>query len=232
MTPSVSIIIPVLNEVATVTDCLQTLQSLFASDAKVTLEIIVVDGGSSDATVELATPLADQLIVAGQGRAGQMNAGAKASSGEYVLFLHADTRLPDDILAVLASWQNTELPLWGFFLVQLSGSARPLRIVETMMNWRSRLTGIGTGDQCLFVNRQLFNSIGGFADMPLMEDIEICQRLKRMNKPRVEIHPVVTSSRKWEREGVFKTIVLMWRLRLAYFFGAKPEELARKYYSS
>lgn len=232
MTPSVSIIIPVLNEAATVTDCLQTLQSLSTSDAKVTLEIIVVDGGSSDAAVELATPLADQLIVAGQGRAGQMNAGAKASSGEYVLFLHADTRLPDDILAVIASWQNAELPLWGFFPVQLSGSARSLRIVETMMNWRSRLTGIGTGDQCLFVNRQLFNSIAGFADIPLMEDVEICQRLKRINKPRVESHPVVTSSRKWEREGIFKTILLMWRLRLAYFCGAKPEELARKYYSS
>ena len=232
MTPSVSIIIPVLNEVATVVACLQTLQSLSTPGSTVTLEIIVVDGGSSDATVALATPLADQLIVAGPGRAGQMNAGVKASSGEYVLFLHADTRLPKEILAVIASWQNAGPSRWGFFSVKLSGSARPLRIVETMMNWRSRLTGIGTGDQCLFVNRQLFNSIGGFANIPLMEDIEICQRLKRMNKPQVESHPVVTSSRKWEREGIFKTILLMWRLRLAYFFGTKPEELARKYYSS
>ena len=246
MTVSVSIIIPVLNEAATIVSNLEALNALLAkrqtsaanllAEVVVVAEIIVVDGGSTDTTIEQARPFASQLIEAPRGRARQMNAGAKTSTGEYLLFLHADTRLPADFLSVVTSWQDPSTEpfsaIWGFFRVKLSGAAWPLRVVEVMMNWRSRLSGIGTGDQCLFVRREVFERVGGFKDIPLMEDVELCQRLKTLAAPRCETSKVETSSRKWEREGIVKTVLLMWRLRLAYFFGVAPEKLARKYYRS
>ncbi len=235
MRSDASIIIPVLNEALTLASQLQLLQSLRRQSYRsqgcaLNVEIIVVDGGSQDATVAIAEPLVDQVVVSPRGRAQQMNAGAARSCGQYLVFLHADTALPRDVCDRIASWSSGRSPVWGFFPVRLSGRAPIFRFIEIMMNWRSRLTGIGTGDQCLFVHRELFDAIGGFADIPLMEDIEICKRLKRISKPCCENIPVETSSRKWEREGVFKTMTMMWRLRLAYFLGVAPEKLVHKYY--
>ena len=240
MRPDASIIIPALDEALILASQLQLLQPLRRQDYRgqgcrgqgcaLNVEIIVVDGGSQDATVAISEPLVDQVVVSTRGRALQMNAGAACSSGEYLVFLHADTTLPRDVCDRIASWSSGRSRIWGFFPIRLSGRAPIFRLIETMMNWRSRLTGIGTGDQCLFVHRELFGAIGGFADIPLMEDIEICKRLKRISKPYCENIPVETSSRKWEREGVFKTMTMMWRLRLAYFFGVAPEKLVHKYY--
>lgn len=159
-----------------------------------------------------------------------MNAGARLASGDIVLFLHADTCLPVDATAALdAFWRSGAA--WGRFDVTLSGAQPMLRIVEFMMNQRSRLTGICTGDQAMFVRKEVFEAEGGFAEIALMEDIELSRRLKRRSRPFCASARVVTSSRRWETRGVVKTILLMWYLRLLYFLGASPEALARRYYS-
>lgn len=234
MSANVSIIIPVLNEESTIAATLKNLQALRAAQQTSTFEIIIVDGGSEDGTAAIAEACLsenkqDGVLVSAKGRARQMNAGASASKGGYLLFLHADTRLPENILTLIENWQ-VDQPDWGFFPVKLSGSAWLLRIIERAMNWRSRLTSIATGDQCLFVHRSVFESLGGFADIALMEDIELCKRLKRISRPDIQCSPVLTSSRKWEREGLIRTMILMWRLRLAYFFGVDPDRLVRRYY--
>lgn len=220
-----SVIIPVLNEADCIENSLRQLQSLREQGH----ELIVVDGGSIDATVRIAQPLADHIRACGPGRAGQMNAGAALAAHSGLLFLHADTRLPPSGAAlVCAALANPATP-WGRFDVRLSGNAWLLRIVERTMNLRSRWTGIATGDQALFVRREVFEGLGGYTEQPLMEDIELSKRLKRVRRPVCIGEPVITSSRRWEARGVCRTILLMWWLRLGYFCGASPDRLAQRY---
>lgn len=219
-----SIVIPVLDEAAGIADLLTSLHDLRQNGA----EIIVVDGGSSDDTARLAAPHADQVISAPRGRGAQMNAGAAAACGSIMLFLHADTRLPA-AAATLIVRAIDRGAIWGRFDVKIEGQAAGLGLIAFMMNWRSRLTGIATGDQAIFVTKAAFTATGGFADIPLMEDIDFSRRMRALARPACLSEKVVTSGRRWEKHGVLRTIVTMWRLRLRYFFGANPNHLAREY---
>jgi len=215
-----SVVIPTLNEARCITDTLRALAPLRERGH----EVIVADGGSEDATRALAAPLADRVLVAPRGRARQMNAGAAAAAGEALVFLHADTRLPADadrsVAAALAH------RTWGRFDVRIEGRSALLPVIAFCMNWRSRLTGVATGDQAIFARRAGFP---GFPDMALMEDIAFSKVMRRISPPACLRDPVSTSGRRWERDGVPRTMLLMWRLRLAYYLGASPDELARRY---
>jgi rSAM/selenodomain-associated transferase 2 len=219
-----SVIVPALEEAAGIEAALAALSRLRSRGA----EVIVVDGGSADATATLAAPLADRVIAAPRGRARQMNAGAALASGDVFLFLHADTRLPEgadrEIERALASGAHA----WGRFDARIEGGAM-LAVVSRMMNARSRLTGIATGDQAIFMTRAAFEAVGGFPDIALMEDVAICKKLKRLSPPACLAARVVTSGRRWKERGTLATIVLMWRLRLAFALGADPVALARRY---
>jgi rSAM/selenodomain-associated transferase 2 len=224
MRPAICIVVPVLDEAATLAARLCALESLRQRGVRV----VVVDGGSQDETLAIAREHSDLALTAPRGRASQMNAGAAACPAEVVLFLHADTVLPDnaDVLVRCA----TLVPFaWGRFDVRIDSPRRLLRLVGAMMNLRSRWSGIATGDQALFVRDDLFQRVGGFPDLPLMEDIAICRLLKRHGRPACLRERVKTSARRWERHGVWRAIFLMWRLRAAYFFGADPNELAIQY---
>lgn len=221
----ISIVIPALNEAASLEATLQPLQAW----RKVGHELILVDGGSHDETVAIAHPLVDQLLESVPGRAQQMNQGAKAASGEVLLFLHADTHLPPGGDRMISE-SLTSRYRWGRFDVRLSGPHRMLRVVERMMNWRSCMSGIATGDQGIFVERELFEQIGGFPPLPLMEDLALSKLLKRaVGRPACVRTPLVTSSRRWEQYGIIRTILLMWRLRLAWFLGVPAQRLAQAY---
>lgn len=220
-----SIIIPVLNEGDGIVAALDALAELRQDSA----ELIVVDGGSHDATVQRAQAHADHVISAPRGRASQMNAGAAKASGDVLLFLHADTRLPREAVPLICGGLASSSRNWGRFDVRIAGQHRALRLVASMMNWRSRLTGIATGDQAMFVRRTAFYAAGAFPAIPLMEDIALSKRLKHAGRPLCLRERVVTSGRRWEAHGVVRTILLMWRLRLAYFFGVDPAALARQY---
>jgi rSAM/selenodomain-associated transferase 2 len=218
-----SIIIPVLNESLSLPDCLKALQPL-----RNQAEIIVSDGGSTDDTVMIAAKLADRVVQARKGRAFQMNAGAQQAKGEVLLFLHADTALPDHALALIEQ-RLAQGGQWGRFDIHLRGRPGMLKLIAFMMNWRSRLTGIATGDQVFFVTQQAFFSVDGYPEIALMEDIALSKQLKTIGPP-ICLHAKVTSSgRRWESFGVARTILLMWSLRLRYFFGADPSELAKLY---
>jgi rSAM/selenodomain-associated transferase 2 len=221
----ISLVIPCLNEAATCVRRLEDLQHLRREGH----ELILVDGGSEDGTLELSRPLVDLAMASPPGRAAQMNLGAEAARGDLLWFLHLDTGLPDGAAAQVQK-AATEGPGWGRFDVRLSGSRPMFRLIERMMNLRSRLTGMVTGDQCMFVRRDLFEQVGGFPRIALMEDLAISRRLKRIARPACLRSRVVTSSRRWERDGVWRTIFLMWFLRAAYFLGADPDRLARVYY--
>jgi len=221
-----SIIVPVLNEASAIGAALARLQPLRA----IGHEVIVVDGGSRDRTAETALPLADRVVASPRGRASQMNVGARIATGDVLLFLHADTVLPVDAERRIRAGLLAGNHAWGRFDVRLSGNAMALRMVESCMNLRSRVTGIATGDQAMFVYRATFEKIGGFPAVALMEDVALSARLKRETPPLCLRQSVVSSSRKWEREGVMRTILLMWRLRLAFFLGTDPSDLARRYY--
>ncbi len=220
-----SIVIPVLNEADGIAHFLHSLQPLRHAGH----ELIVVDGGSSDATLEHAAPLTDQIICCARGRAQQMNAGAVVASGAVILFLHADSIFPPHGDVVIAAAMNASGRRWGRFNIQLSGNRFLFRTIEWFMNKRSRLTGIVTGDQGIFVERKLFDSIGGFPAIPLMEDIALSARLKRIERPICLNTTITTSSRRWEQHGAWRTIWLMWRLRYAYWRGADPSVLAQRY---
>jgi rSAM/selenodomain-associated transferase 2 len=219
-----SIIMPVLDEAAGIESALAALTPFRERG----VELIVADGGSSDDTAARARPLADGVIAATQGRGVQMNAGAAAATGDILLFLHADTRLPKNadrlILDGLASWGRS----WGRFDVRFDGGGL-LALVALMMNWRSRLTEITTGDQALFVARTAFERAGGFPAIALMEDVALSAKLKRIGKPLALHACVTTSGRRWRKHGTLRTVLLMWRLRLRYFLGADPAKLARDY---
>jgi rSAM/selenodomain-associated transferase 2 len=221
-----SVILPTLNEAGQITATLMALQPLRAAGH----EVIVADGNSTDETVILARPLVDVIVPCRQGRGLQMNAGALQARGDILLFLHADTRLPDNAMFAILDGLAHSGKSWGRFDVRLSGQHTMLRVVERMMNWRSRLTGIATGDQAMFVRRKVFQATGGFPEIPLMEDIVHSRTLKRISgNPLCLSTPVVTSSRRWVESGILRTILLMWKLRLAFFLGVSPECLARQY---
>lgn len=219
-----SIIIPVLNESAGIGAAVEELAPLRRRGA----EIVVVDGGSQDSTATDARPYADMIINAPRGRSSQMNAGAGIASGDVLLFLHADTRLPPEADGLIAAGLERSARLWGRFDVRISGGG-VLPVVAMMMNVRSRLTGIATGDQAIFVTRKAFTAAGGYPDIALMEDIALTTRLKKMGRPLCLRPHAVTSGRRWQQRGVVRTILLMWRLRLAYFLGADPSDLAERY---
>ncbi|MBI4988832.1 MAG: TIGR04283 family arsenosugar biosynthesis glycosyltransferase [Rhodocyclales bacterium] len=221
---ALSIVVPALNESACIEAALAALAPLRARGA----EIIVVDGGSTDGTAALAQPHAARVIAAPRGRAPQMNAGAAAARGDVLLFLHADTRLPADAdrLVETALAQGA---VWGRFDVAIEGRHLLLPLIARLMNLRSRLTGIATGDQAMFMRRDAFAACGGFPSIPLMEDIAMSRALGRLGRPACLRHRVRTSGRRWEKHGVLRTVLLMLRLRLAYFFGADPARLAQRY---
>jgi rSAM/selenodomain-associated transferase 2 len=220
-----SIVIPALDEESALPLLLGDLQPLRARGA----EIIVADGGSRDGTVAAAATLADIVLQAPRGRALQLNAGAARARGELLLFLHADSRVPPACVAAIAALADAPSH-WGFFRVRLRGASRWLGVVARCMSWRSRLSGIATGDQGLFVPRALFTAVGGYPAQPLMEDIEICRRLRCRGAPLAHRAILESSGRRWDRDGALGTILLMWRLRLRYFLGADPAALHAAYY--
>ncbi len=217
-----AIVVPVLNEAANLPALHAHLQQI-----AVNAEVVLVDGGSTDDTVHLARSAGLNVVHASRGRARQMNAGALATQAPHLLFLHADTQLPEAALARVQ--EALQHRAWGRFDVQIQGQAKMLRVVAALMNWRSRLTGIATGDQAMFMTRQAYLQAGGFPDQPLMEDIEMSAALKAISAPACLRYQVITSGRRWEQRGVWRTIFLMWRLRLAYWLGAPAESLARAY---
>jgi rSAM/selenodomain-associated transferase 2 len=224
MKPTLSIIVPVLNEAAGIEATLSALAPLRTRGA----EVIVADGGSGDATIALAEPLCDRVVASPRGRARQMNAGAAVAQAELLLFLHADTQLPEGADHLMRRAVLSGSP-WGRFDVRISGRPVMLRVVARLMNLRSRLTGIATGDQGLFITRQAFEQVGGFPDQPLMEDIEISRRLRAVARPACLRARVVTSGRRWEARGVWRTIFLMWQLRWRYWRGTPAQALAEAY---
>ncbi len=220
-----SIIMPVLDEGEAIAGALDALDELRALG----VEIIVVDGGSIDATVQRARLRADRVMSAPCGRAVQMNAGAEKAAGNVLLFLHADTRLPREAERLVLDGLARSGRDWGRFDVTIEGHHPLLPMVAYMANLRSRITAIATGDQAMFVKRDVFLAAGRFPDIPLMEDIALSQKLKRTSRPLCIREHAVTSGRRWESHGVLRTILLMWWLRFAYFFGADPAALARRY---
>lgn len=220
-----SIIIPTLNEAGRIAVALIALQPLRARGA----EIVLVDGGSSDGTPQLAARYADQVIDAPRGRALQQNAGAQQALGDTLLFLHSDTQLPVNADGLIADALVESSALWGRFDVRFDADLAMLHVVAAMMNARSRLTGIATGDQCIFVRRSTFESVGGFPSIALMEDVALSTLLRTQSAPQCLQNKVTTAARRWQKNGVWRTIFLMWGLRLAYALGVSPERLGRWY---
>ena len=222
---SLSIIVPCFNEAEEIAGTLEAMAPLRERGA----EVIVVDGGSNDDTAALARPHADLVITAPRGRAAQMNAGAALARGDVFLFLHADSRLPPRADEWIAAGIANSGRSWGHFDVTIRGKHPLFSIIANAMNWRSRLTGIATGDQAIFVTRSLFDRAGRFPELRLMEDVALTAALKRFGPPACLRHRVLTSGRRWEKHGVLRTLTLMWRLRFAYWRGADPDKLAARY---
>lgn len=219
----ISIIIPVLNEEQSVKTLLQQLQICRQQGH----EVIVVDGGSHDETVSISKTLADKVITSESGRAKQMNKGVAESTNEVLWFLHADTSIPENVIeTVQKSLFKCD---WGRFNIKLSGPHFLFRIIEKMINIRSCLSGVATGDQGIFVKRKIFESIGGYSEIPLMEDVAFSKKLKNISRPACIKETLTTSSRRWEKNGIIKTILLMWNLRFLYWIGVTPDKLAKLY---
>ena len=223
-TPRVSIVVPVLNEGDNIRTALARLSELREAGA----EVVVVDGGSTDDTLAVASDLCDSAIIAPRGRGSQMNAGAYQASGVALIFLHADTILPTGALDVVMKAIGQDA-VWGRFDVAIDGASPWFPVISFMMNVRSRLTGVATGDQAIFVSRRVFLETGGFPDIPLMEDVAFCSSMRFRSRPACLPEKVITSGRRWERNGVLKTILMMWWLRLRFFLGASPDKLALEY---
>ena len=221
--PRLSIVMPVWNESERIVAALAAMRDLREQG----VEVIVVDGGSSDDTIALARPLADFVMNADRGRAHQMNAGARVASAEALLFLHADTALPERGGELIIEGLSRPGHVWGRFDVRIEGRSPLLKLVARAMNLRSRWTGIATGDQAMFVKRKDFFAVGGFPPQLLMEDIELSSRLKARSMPLCLHERVTTSGRRWDTHGVWRTIFLMWRLRFMYWIGTPADQLAR-----
>lgn len=225
-----SIIIPALNEAANIEATLAPLQPMRARG----VEVIVVDGGSDDDTSARAAALADRVMTLSRndsGRARQMNAGAGRATGDVLLFLHADSLLPPNADTLIVEALSRPHKCWGRFDVVIDGGHFMFSVIAWFMNHRSCLTGIATGDQGIFVSRQAFESLGGFPDQPLMEDVELSDRLRRQSGPVcVSAAKIKTSGRRWQKHGVWRTILLMWRLRWQYHRGASAASIHRAYY--
>lgn len=220
----ISIIIPVLNEEKALSYLLNSLQSFDDENH----EVIVVDGGSFDNSLFIAQEKVKTVIVSKPGRALQMNSGAELASGDVLLFLHVDTILPESALTAISSSCIND-NCWGRFDVRLSSDKSVYRLIEGFINIRSRLTSIATGDQAIFIKRDLFNRFNGFPEIALMEDVALSKRLKKQAAPVCLKDRVITSSRRWETRGVIATVLLMWKLRLYYFFGVSPDKLQKMY---
>lgn len=227
MSEKISVIIPVLNEAGGLGATLAALQPLRERGH----ELIVVDGGSRDGSVTIARRHADRVVMSGAGRALQMNAGAEHARHEILLFLHADTRLPEQADALVQRALQKPEQVWGRFDIRLSGARPVFRVIETAINWRSALTGIATGDQAIFVLRTWFERVGAYDGLPLMEDVALSRKLRRHAWPRRIAARAETSSRRWEQRGVLRTLLLMWQLRAAYFLGVHPDKLAARYHA-
>ena len=214
----VSIIVPLLNESAVAQELIEHLNSLDAE------QIVIVDGGSDDNTVELLQQGGFHVISSDAGRAKQMNAGAKIATQALLLFLHADSRLPNDYKTELLKTH-----VWGRFDVRFEPSSRAMSVIAFFMNWRSRLSGVATGDQAIFIDATVFHSLGGFPIMPLMEDVAFCKRLRHLHAPFSSKSKVITSARRWMQNGIINTVLTMWWYRLAFFFGISPTLLKKGY---
>jgi rSAM/selenodomain-associated transferase 2 len=219
-----SIIMPVLDEAASIETALKCLAPYRTRG----VEVIVADGGSKDGTADLARAHADRMVAAPRGRAAQMNAGAAVALGDVLLFLHADTKLPESADRLVLEGIARSGRVWGRFDVRIDGGGA-LGVIGVAMNLRSHLTGIATGDQAIFVTRDAFDRAGGFPAIALMEDVALSAKLKRIGRPLALRARVTTSPRRWRQHGTLRTMLLMWRLRLAYYFGADPAKLARTY---
>ncbi len=222
-----SIVIPVLNEQGMLEQKLLKLKIL-TRQFETQIDVIFVDGGSQDQSIELIREHGFHCISSKSGRACQMNAGAELAHAEYILFLHVDTDLPEDFNIVINQIKNCK-PLWGFFKLRLSNNKKIFRLLAFLINLRSALTSVSTGDQGQFFQRLAFMQSGGFLTLPLMEDIEIAKRFRKKTKPLVIGEKMESSARRWEQAGIAKTVVLMWSLRFAYWLGVDPEILARFY---
>ncbi len=214
----VSVIVPLLNEAAVVPELIAQLDHLAAE------QVVIVDGGSSDMTPRLMQEAGYQVIESSAGRACQMNAGAKVATQSMLLFLHADTQLPKHYKS-----EVKKAEVWGRFDVRFASSSKAMKVIAFFMNLRSRITGVSTGDHVLFIDRDVFESVGGYPDFPLMEDVAMCKCLRQLHRPFNSRAKATTSARRWEKNGVFTTTVKMWWFRLAYFFGVSPLKLKRGY---
>jgi rSAM/selenodomain-associated transferase 2 len=223
---TLSIIVPCLNEAQQIASSLQTLQAL----RRLGHEIIVCDAGSTDNTRELASPLCDIFLQADKGRALQMNAGAAQASGDVLCFLHADTHSPKNLHTYIFHALQQGRAVWGRFNIRLSGQHPAFRLIERLINLRSCASGVASGDQGIFIYRSVFNRLGGYKSIALMEDIELSKRLRKISKPAcIKQVSLLTSSRRWEEHGILRTVLLMWKLRLKYFLGSNPQQLASEY---
>lgn len=219
----ISVVIPVLNEEKTIAASLSALLPLKPH------EIIVVDGGSSDRTLEICGSFRVKILSSGRGRARQMNHGARHATGDVLLFLHADTQLPQSAFHDIASALSDPRNLGGRFDVELAGEHWMLKVIGRMISYRSRVTRVGTGDQAIFVRREVCERMGGYPEIPLMEDIAFCRTLKRLGDVACLQSRVITSGRRWEADGVWRTILRMWTLKSLYLAGVPPERLKQFY---
>ncbi|MFC6632456.1 TIGR04283 family arsenosugar biosynthesis glycosyltransferase [Microbulbifer taiwanensis] len=220
-----SIVVPLLNERAQLPGLVEHLRNL---KARGEIEVLLVDGGSIDGSAEFAAATGLRVLKSQKGRARQMNVGAACAGGDWLLFLHADTRLPLDAIEKLERNFSSD-SCWGRFDLRICGDSIWFPLIATLINWRSRLSGIATGDQAIFVRRDLFEELGGFPTQPLMEDIELSSRLRKISRPACIGARVTTSGRRWQKYGVLRTVLLMWRLRFDYWRGVPAENLARRY---
>lgn len=222
----ISVIVPILNEAALVPALARRLEMLSAQG----LEVLVVDGGSADGGAARLAEQGLRVLSSAPGRARQMNRGAAVARGDILLLLHADTELPNHAAARIEAALRDGRHHWGRFDLRIAGRSRWLPMIAFMVNWRSRLTAIATGDQAMFVRASVFAEIGGFAEQPLMEDIELCRRLRQAaGRPLCLRRKVVTSGRRWDQNGTWATIFMMWRLRWAYWRGVSAQRLAERY---